>query len=200
MSEFEKYLAYDKTLDGRTVSIRAIRPTDKCYLQDLFLHLGKLSRYYRFLGAKSELTSKDLDYFTELNFVKHVGLIAFIVENGVRMTAGVGRYIVIEDFPGGPVAEFALAVEDQYQGLGIGTVLLRHLIHLACANGVAKFVALAFPENKKMLDVAEHLSIPVEEHYDNYGVVQIAMNIGKYVQQPGNLEQIGVIPLKPQAS
>ncbi len=200
MSDSDKYLAYDKTLDGRTVSIRAIRPTDKCYLQDLFLHLGNLSRYYRFLGAKRELTSTDLGYFTELDFVKHIGLIAFIVENGVRMTAGVGRYVIIEDAPEGPVAEFALAVEDQYQGLGIGTLLLRHLIHLARTKGVAKFVALAFRENKKMLDVAEHLNIPVEEHFDKYGVVQLAMNIGKYVQQPGDLEQICVKPLKPQAS
>jgi GNAT superfamily N-acetyltransferase len=181
MTYLKNYIAYDKTLDGRTIAIRAIKPNDKWCLQELFAHLGSLSRYYRFLTPKNVLTETELSYFTELDFIKHVGLIATIVENGVRMIAGIGRYILTPTAPESPgivSAEFALTVEDQYHGLGIGTVLIKHLIQIARANGVSQFTALALQENHQMLELAEHLGVPIKEHNCN-GVVEITMDISR---------------------
>src|SRR5262249_33907243 len=68
---------------------------------------------------------------------------------------GVGRF---ERLPGGPGesprrAEIALAVADEVQGRGIGTLLLEHLATLARALGIEEFEAEVLGENNRMLDL-----------------------------------------------
>ena len=60
---------------------------------------------------------------------------------------GAGRYIVAE--PG--KAEVAFAIIDEYQGQGIGTALLRHLVMIARESELQQLVAEVLPENAPML-------------------------------------------------
>jgi GNAT superfamily N-acetyltransferase len=60
---------------------------------------------------------------------------------------GGGRYIVAK--PG--AAEVAFAVVDDYQGQGIGSILMRHLVAIARRAGLAELVADVLPENRQML-------------------------------------------------
>ena len=50
-------------------------------------------------------------------------------------------------------AEVALAVDDAFQGKGIGSLLLERLTVLAAQNGFRRFWAMTLPENRQMLDV-----------------------------------------------
>lgn len=81
---------------------------------------------------KRAITSDDLVRFSELDFERHVGLPATIQQNGHQRFIGVGRY-VRTDLPSH--AEVAAAVSDEYQGIGIGPLLIRHLARIAHANG-----------------------------------------------------------------
>ena len=62
-----------------------------------------------------------------------------------------GRYIVEK----AGTAEVAFAVVDDYQGQGIGAVLLRHLAALAREAGLKEFTAEVLPDNTPMLKVFE---------------------------------------------
>ena len=62
--------------DGTSVHVRAIRPDDKERLRDHFHRLGRESVRHRFHGTKSELDDRDLRDLTELDFERHVGLVA----------------------------------------------------------------------------------------------------------------------------
>lgn len=50
-------------------------------------------------------------------------------------------------------AEIALAVLDDYQGSGIGPLLIHHLAGIARANGVQTFEANVLGDNDRMLKV-----------------------------------------------
>ena len=52
-------------------------------------------------------------------------------------------------------AELALAVIDEYQGLGIGSALLRHLVTIARECGISELFAEVLPDNRPMLKVFE---------------------------------------------
>ena len=65
------------------------------------------------------------------------------------MIAGGGRFIVVQ--PG--QAEIAFMVVDDYQGQGIGTILMRHLAALARDAGLKELIAEVLPENTAMLKV-----------------------------------------------
>ena len=64
-------------------------------------------------------------------------------QDGHDGIVGGGRYIVVR--PG--TAELAFMVEDGCQGLGIGGVLLRHLVALARTAGLKELIAEVLPEN-----------------------------------------------------
>jgi acetate---CoA ligase (ADP-forming) len=155
------YAADALVRDGSSIHIRAIRADDKERLQAHFHGLGFDSVRFRFLGAKKELTPADLRYFTELDFSRHVGLVALRRHDEGEEFIGVGRYICAEDDR--RRAEFALAVIDSWQGRGVGTLLMEHLAGLAAADGVERFEADILATNRKMFDVVIALGFHVDE-------------------------------------
>jgi RimJ/RimL family protein N-acetyltransferase len=78
-------------------------------------------------------------------------LVALLEEAGQPMIVGGARYIIV---PSGE-AEIAFAVDDAYQGKGIGTALMRHLIVLAGQAGLKELIADVLPDNAAMLKVFE---------------------------------------------
>ena len=67
------------------------------------------------------------------------------------MIVGGGRYFVVR--PG--TAEVAFAVVDEFQGQGLGSGLMRHLITIARDAGLKEFIAEVLPDNAAMLKVFE---------------------------------------------
>lgn len=178
----ENYVARDATRDGQPLLIRAIRPGDKPILQELLHHLSKESLYFRFFTFKAELTAKELAYFTELDFNRHVALVAFIFKEGVAVPAGEGRYILASDpedrgKSGKKRAEVAFAVEEEYQGLGIATALLKHLTKIARGKGISQFYAFVLNENKKMLSVFANSGLPITTSLGDLGHREITLSL-----------------------
>jgi acetyl coenzyme A synthetase (ADP forming)-like protein len=152
-----RHYASDEVLrDGGSVQVRAIRPDDKQRLLDLFHRLSARSVYFRFFRTKDRLTDTELQYFTELDFVRNVALVATLhVDNDERIVA-VGRYFGL-----GPTnapctrAEVAFTVDDAHQGRGLGTLLLERLAGIARDQGISEFEAYVLGENNQMLQVFE---------------------------------------------
>jgi GNAT superfamily N-acetyltransferase len=158
--------------DGTPITIRAIRPDDKERLLRHFQGLSAQSVYQRFIGFKRSLTSDDLRRLTELDFVNHVGLAATIGACADEKFLGVGRYICQDQ----SCAEVAFAVLDDYQGRGIGTLLLKHLALLARQHGLSRFNAYVMGNNRQMLEVFLHSGYRAEETYDS-GIVRITLDL-----------------------
>ncbi len=170
------YQARETLLDGRMLHIRPIRPSDKAALVAGLEHLSAQSAYFRFFQRKTHLTTKELEYFTEIDFVNHVALVASVLNNDRQIPAGVGRYIVLDHATNAKVAEIAFAVLDDYHGLGIATILLKHLTTIARENGVDHFQADVLARNQDMLEVFEHSGLPMEQHPLG-GVVEVLLRL-----------------------
>ena len=171
-----QYRADATLLDGTCTHIRAIRPDDKTRLLDAFLRLSGQSAYFRFFAPKKGLSIEELRYFTEPDFVNHVGLVATLYEVDEERIIGVGRYIALEEPRPGRRAEVAFAVDDAHQGLSVGTLLLRHLAPLARANGIGRFEADVLADNARMLDVFAHSAFDVKQR-SRGGVVRVSFAI-----------------------
>ena len=129
-NELSEYSTNAILQDGTPVRIRAIRPGDKQRLALHFEGLSNDSRYHRFFGVKNRLTSRELRYFTEPDFMRHVALVVTTGNFDESETiVSDGRYVAL----GGSqsVAEVALSVVDAYQRRGAGKLLLESLIELA---------------------------------------------------------------------
>ncbi|MBN8463970.1 MAG: N-acetyltransferase, partial [Dechloromonas sp.] len=64
--------------DGSEVLIRPIRPADAPMEQDFVQHLSADSRYRRFMSTMLELPPGKLKYLTEIDYVRHLALVAII--------------------------------------------------------------------------------------------------------------------------
>ncbi len=172
-SDARSYAVEEILRDGGSIHIRAIRPDDKERLVDHFQRLSQRSVYYRFFGMKRRLTDEELVRFTELDFVHHVALVATLLQDGEERLIGVGRYIARTDEGAPQRAEVAFAVADEYQGRGIGTLLLSHLAAIARGNGITEFEAEVLGDNNQMLDVFAASGFTVQRSIDG-GVVHVS--------------------------
>ena len=155
--EVREYATDALLRDGGSVHIRAIRPADQPQLLRFFETLSARSIYFRFFQTKTHLTDNELRYFTELDFVNHVGLVATLWDNQQEHFLAVGRYICPSTCSGNASppsrAEVAFAVADAHQGRGLGTLLLEHLAEIARERGITEFEADVLGENNRMLQV-----------------------------------------------
>jgi ribosomal protein S18 acetylase RimI-like enzyme len=67
-------------------------------------------------------------------------------------------------------------VLDAFQGLGIGTLLLRHLTAIARETGIEAFEAEVLPQNTGMMRVFKKSGLRMSERRDG-GVVHVTLHL-----------------------
>lgn len=156
-----KYRVTEQLRDQRSITVRAIRPDDKGLLREAFKELDEESIHTRFFAPKKELTEKELAWATEVDFIRNVALVVCIQEGDRERIIGGGRYLATagSDLP--TSAEIAFMVEEDYHGLGIASILLKHLVLIARGKGISRFEAEVLPQNEAMLRVFHRSGLSV---------------------------------------
>src|SRR5664279_6168038 len=108
--------------------------------------LSERSAYFRYFSLSRQAGPAHVDHLLAADTESLGSLIALIGDRVV----GVASY---ERLPIRDDAEVALLVDDDHQGLGIGTLLLEALAVHAKANGVTGLVAEVLPNNAQMMTV-----------------------------------------------
>ncbi len=140
--------------DGSRAVIRPIRPDDKQALVDGFERLSEESTYRRFLRPVTRLSARELQYLTEIDYASHFAWVAADADDQSR-GYGVARYVRDPKDPN--VAEAAVAIVDDQQGKGLGTILMKVLVATARENGITTFRAWVLGENRAVLGALERL-------------------------------------------
>ena len=149
MSDLSSYIAHEHLRDGNMAEIRALRPEDEADMLAALEQTSAQSLQRRFFAMKRHFSDKERAFFMDVDFKNHVALVARAEEAGRKVTVGGSRYIVFE--PGR--AEMAFMVVDAWQGRGIGSILMRHLVKIAREAGLQELTAEVLPENAGMLKV-----------------------------------------------
>lgn len=153
MHDAASYAVCERLRDGRPVEIRALRPDDEASMLAAVERTSRESLQRRFFTTKRGFSKDERSYFLDINFRDHVALVALVQQDGEPVIIGGGRYIIVE--PGR--AEMAFVVVDAWQGQGVGSLLLRHLVDIARAAGLQELLAEVLPENTPMLKIfAKH--------------------------------------------
>ena len=173
--EPSKYQVTASLRDGANIIIRAIRPDDRDSMRQQFVRLSPESVRFRFHGARHSPSESEAMYLTEIDFVEHVALVATLA-TPLEQVIGVGRYIVCDNGPKHHRAEIAFVVLDQYQGKGIGSLLVQHLALIGRTQGIREFQADVLADNHRMIDVFEHSGFPIRRSTE-LGVVRLLLTI-----------------------
>jgi acetyltransferase len=112
----------------RGITVRPLRGGETGVVQAVFDRLGPRSRHLRFGGAKNVLLPAELELLARVDGDHHV-----LVAYDGREPVGIAR--LVRD---GREAEVAFAVADDWQGKGVGTLLVERLAADARAAGIVR--------------------------------------------------------------
>jgi GNAT superfamily N-acetyltransferase len=149
MSDVATYTAQEHLRDGGLLKVQALQPEHEADMLAALEQAGPQSLQRRFFVTKRHFSDKERAFFMEIDFKNHVALVARTEEAGREVLVGGGRYIVFE--PGR--AEMAFMVIDAWQGRGIGSILMGHLVKIANDAGLQELTAEVLPENATMLKI-----------------------------------------------
>ena len=157
--------------DGARLRVRPIDPADRDPLADAFARLSEQSRHHRFLGPKPRLSTRELEYLTDVDHVTHEALVA--IDESTGQIVGVGRYATGDG--DGTVADIALAVADAWQRRGIGHALAVRLVERARANGITRLTGTTLVDNVRARSLLERLGFrPLSL---GGGVLEVALDV-----------------------
>jgi RimJ/RimL family protein N-acetyltransferase len=149
--------------DGTCVPVREIRTEDAEALRRLVGRSSERSIELRFFGPMKELSEEKARRFAEVDGKDRFALVALDPEDEDEIVAVV-RY---ERERGADGAEYAVLVEDRFQGRGLGIGLTRRLIEAAQERGIKRLHALVLRENGRMLRLLRSLEFPERKRWEN---------------------------------
>jgi len=167
-----KYISKWKSKSGTTVTIRPIRPEDEPLLVKFHQTLSPESvyrRYFSQLKLDERIAHERLVRICFNDYDREMALVAEQkVKGGEPEILGVGR---LTKERGLNEAEFALLVTDKWQKQGLGTELLKRLLHVAEAEKLKRVTAEIMADNHGMKTVVSKLGFSVKGIPDSADVM-----------------------------
>lgn len=145
---------HDRLRDGTHVLIRQIRGDDALLERAFIEGLSPAARRFRFLGEVKTPSAALIEQLTHPDPERDVAFVALIADGAEKREIGVARFCARPD---GQACECAVVVADAWQQRGLATLLMRHLIDVARARGIACMYSVDAADNQAMRELAEHL-------------------------------------------
>jgi GNAT superfamily N-acetyltransferase len=163
VSGFDPMAHWHETLrDGSRVLIRPIGKEDAAIERTFIERLSPASRGFRFLG-QMKASDDMIRRLTEIDYRRDMAFIALRHEAGEKREIGVSRFCVSDD---GASCECAVVVSDEWQGRGLGHLLMRHLIEVARQRGIKRMFSVDSSANRQMRGLAASLGFERKVDHD----------------------------------
>ncbi|HEX9091944.1 MAG TPA: GNAT family N-acetyltransferase, partial [Anaerolineales bacterium] len=147
-----------------------------------FQRLSMESIYLRFLSFKKVLTDEEAQYLATVDYSSRMAFVAICKENDHDIVVGVSRYALL-DTHDPEVAESAVVVVDEFQGRGLGRLLLRRMVNYARAKGIHYLRGNLQIGNNRMLDLVKRSGLPHQTRYVD-GIWEVNIDLGLPEEQP----------------
>jgi GNAT superfamily N-acetyltransferase len=138
--------------DGTKLQIRPIVPEDEPLLHEAVAAMSQRTVYFRFFSPIKRMSDALAHRLAVVDYRDRFAIVAAARRphgpGHKERIVGVARYDRARDTD---VAEVAVAVIDEFQRRGLGSVLLAELARVARSQGIRSFQLIVLPENREML-------------------------------------------------
>jgi GNAT superfamily N-acetyltransferase len=160
---------------GDEVFLRPIRATDEEQLSNFFYRCSAETLYKRFMRAIAQMPHKERRWELDVDYATEMAIIVETCDPGKDgELIGIGRY---GKAGAKNEAEVAFVIRDDWQGKGLGTMLLLHLANIARGFGIDAFTAEVLGDNSQMMEVFHNSGLEVRSVL-SHGVYQVRMPLG----------------------
>lgn len=152
-----------REIDGKEVTLRPAKPVDERRIQEHFYNLDKTDIVSRFFHEKTSFVRDEAEGVSQIDYIKDLTIVAVVGEFGFGTVVGIGEYLLD---PSKNIAEVAFSISKEFQGKGLGKILLKKLCMAARENGIAGLVAYTSPGNKGMTKLFNTLPFKIKTFFD----------------------------------
>ena len=164
-----RYVAPWTMKDGKTVTIRPIRPEDEPAMVKFHETLSERSvylRYFHLMNLEQRVSHDRLMRTCFIDYDREMALVAVWhnPETGENEILGVSRMTKVH---GAPEGEAAVVVSDKWQGKGLGKELLARLLIVGASEKLDKLVADILPDNRDVMRICEKLGFKLKHSLED---------------------------------
>ncbi len=147
----EDYKSSHKLKNGKSMELRPIMPSDEFNSRNFFYSLQERTIYHRFFYRRKIFGHREVqNELANVDYHQNMTLIGLVVQGGHKEIMAVASYAQEEK---STLAEAAFVVGEDFQGLGVASIMLGQLESIARKNGLTGFTAIVLEENKAMQHV-----------------------------------------------
>ena len=153
-----QYISTFTLSDATPIVIRPIRPEDEPQMVRFHQSLSEQSVHFRYFGSLNVESRTAHERLVRTCFNDYDREIALVAECDKEII-GVARLIKGH---GTNEAEFAILIADAWQGMGIGTELLKLLVKIGRAEKLQRITGRILAENTTMLEVSRNIGFELQ--------------------------------------
>ncbi len=169
-----RYIIPWRLTDGQEVTLRPIRPEDEPLEEEMLTSLSERTMKERFFQTIMGITHNMLTRFCNLDYDREMAIIAELKEGDKKKIIAIGRLVIEPDTRNG---EFAIVVQDSYQGKGLGFKLMDMLIGIAQDKYLYSIYGIVLSENERMLRATRRLGFVQQKLEEGLTKVTLELNL-----------------------
>jgi acetyltransferase len=158
-----QYVSAWTTKDQKQITIRPILPEDEPYLAKFHTTLSDRTVYMRYLQPMlltERVLHERLARICHCDYDREIVLVAEArISDGEQSILGVGRLSKVH---GANEARLSVLVGDPFQGMGIGSQLVRQMLEVAKGEHMLRLTATLTPDNQLMQHIFQKLGFSLE--------------------------------------
>jgi len=173
---YPKALEQDIPLsDGRVLLLRPIMPEDEPALQAAFARLTPEEVRLRFFVPLKVLDHVTAARFSQIDYDRQMALV--LTEQGIPGRARIFGVVRLIEDANRERGEFAIVIEQEMTGLGLGIFMLRRIIDYARQRGVGEIYGDVLWSNTRMLKLCRALGFESSRAEHEPGIVRVVLTL-----------------------
>jgi acetyltransferase len=158
---------------GQKFTLRPIRPEDADAHAALLSRLTPEDMRYRFFSPMKQLPTEQITRLCDVDYTREMAILAKHEATG--RSFGVAR--LVRNDTDGKSAEFAVLVEPEGKGLGLGTALMHAIIDWGRAQGVEEINGQILADNAPMLAFIKRLGFTLARIPDEPDILEAKLTV-----------------------
>lgn len=160
---------------GRVLLLRPVLPEDEPAFQDLFTRMTPEDVRMRFFAPKKALTHPLAARMTQIDYDREMALV--LAEPGRPGKSCIFGAVHVSADPDNERAEYAIMLQRDMVGLGLGPMLMRRIIDYGRKRGLKEIFGEVLRENKPMLKVCDLLKFQKTTSLDDPGTIEVRLQL-----------------------
>ncbi len=175
MAEYPAHLERQRhLLDGRSVTIRPLRPGDANLEREFLEHLSGESRYNRFMKWVATPSDQLVRFLTEVDYERHMAFACTVPRGAGEELVGQARYVVNPD---GRSCEFSIVIADAWHRTGIAGLLMEALLRAAREQGLETMEGIVLSANRDMRRFVRALGFEIAPAPEDPALVRVVKRL-----------------------